>query len=129
MAGMDHKYCSEAAHQGHFHPCRGAKTVPHGPDCAADHQGFFCCLLDMVVNAMPLLCRFAGRQNPCRGAVAVSHGLPDIDTLQLLDTVIDVPVVQVVQLPGSFTRRGAEADSHGPDCSSDHRFPSSSSTK
>ena len=27
----------------------------------------------------------------------------------LLDTVIDVPVVQVVQLPSSFTRRGAEA--------------------
>ena len=29
----------------------------------------------------------------------------------LLDTVIGVPVEQVVQLPGSFTRRGAEADS------------------
>ena len=45
-----------------------------------------------------------------------------IDIPKVLDTMIDVPVVQVVQLPGSFTRRGAEAaDSHGPDCSSDQR--------
>ena len=32
----------------------------------------------------------------------ISHGLQDHRHSQLLDTVIDVPVVQVVQLPCSF---------------------------
>ena len=42
--------------------------------------------------SMPLLRRFAGRQNPRRGAGAVSHGLPDHKHFLLLDTVVDVPV-------------------------------------
>ena len=74
MAGMNQKDGSEAARQGHLHPCRGAVAFSYGPDCSADRvstvapgQGGRC----------PLLCRCPGRQNPCRGAEAVSHGLPD----------------------------------------------------
>ena len=48
---------------------------------------------------MSLLCSCAGRQNPCRGAEAVSRGLADHRHSQLLDTVIDVPVVQVERVP------------------------------
>ena len=38
-----------------------------------------------------------------------------------VDKVVDAPILQVVQVSSSFTCRGAEAFSYGPDGSSDHR--------
>ena len=42
----------------------------------------------------------------------------------LLDKVVDAPVMLVVRVPGHLHPcRGAEACSHGPDCSSGHEIP------
>ena len=66
MAGTDEN-------DGCVQPCGGAEADSHGPDCSADIESRRC---PWTRRSMPLLCRFAGRQNPRRGAEAVSHG-PD----------------------------------------------------
>ena len=106
VAGMNQKDSSEAAHQGHFHPCRGAEAFPHGPDCAADHRG------SPVAPGQGGQCPDYTGLQVVKIPVVAQRQFPlvfqTMDIPQLLDTVIDVPVVQVVQLPGSFTSHGAE---------------------
>ena len=121
MAGMDqidsYVVCS---HQGHVHPCRGAEAFPTVQTVLrikAIPQSF----LDKVVNAPVMQVCVPSKSLSWRRGRQFPMVFHTTDIPQLLDTVIDVPVVQVVQLPGSFTRRGAEADSHCPGCSSDHR--------
>ena len=46
-----------------------------------------------------------GRRHPCHYAEADRHGPCDQEIPLLLDTVIDIPVVQVVQLLGLWSRR------------------------
>ena len=57
-----------------------------------------------------------GRRHSCHYAEADPHGPCDQQILLLLDTVIDFPVVQVVQFPGWWSRRAENCGFHS--CSS-----------
>ena len=102
----------------------------------------FCLRLQKTAEN-PQLQFIDGRRFSCRGAQVDSHVLLFsrpwcFPHLHFLYEVIDVPGMQVVQVRRCVQRhvpstlavhqqgrhlplRGAEADSHGPDCSSDHR--------
>ena len=75
--------------------------LSHGPDCSSDHR-VFAVAVHVVVDVPVYRLQVPSHPHPCRGAEACSHGADcssDQEFPKLRDTVIDVPVMQVLLLP------------------------------